>query len=283
MALQNSDFGLTEAQVAVFRAAVWDHYRREGRDLPWRRTRDPYAILVSEIMLQQTQVTRVRVKYGEFLALFPTFHSVAAAPVSAVLSAWSGLGYNRRALTLHRTAKVVVDVHGGRLPASLHDLCRLPGVGYATAAAVSAFAFERAHPFIETNIRSAFIHHFFPGEVAVGDADILPLVAKTMDLADPRGWFYALMDYGVWVKKTFGNPSRRSRHHAVQSPFAGSRRQIRAQVLRALLSVAPASAAAVTVVTMLPSRPPLDEVASVLDELAEEGFLEKEDERYRVA
>jgi A/G-specific adenine glycosylase len=178
----------------------------------------------------------------------------------------------------------VVEDHGGRLPASFEDLCRLSGIGRATAAAISAFAFERAHPFIETNIRSAFLHHFFPGEVAVEDAEILPLVAETLERDDPRDWFYALMDYGVWVKKTFGNPGRRSRHHAVQSPFAGSRRQIRAQALRALLSISPVSVSAATLVGMLPGRyAALDTLVSVLDELASEGFLEKEAGSYRIA
>jgi A/G-specific adenine glycosylase len=246
-----SDFGFNEALLASFQAEVREHYRNNRRDLPWRRTHDPYAILVSEVMLQQTQVVRVLEKYPLFLAHFPTICALAQAEVGEVLAAWSGLGYNRRALSLHRAAKLIADQYQGRVPESMSELRRLPGVGAATAAAVSAFAFGHPEPFIETNIRSAFIHFFFQDLDGVSDADILPLVDKTLDRNDPREWFYALMDYGVWVKKTFKNPSRRGKHHALQSPFAGSRRQMRARVLQALLSIAPSAGDPTTVSDML--------------------------------
>jgi A/G-specific adenine glycosylase len=279
-----SDFGPTEAQAAAFIAAVWDHYEREGRDLPWRSTRDPYEILVSEVMLQQTQVARVLPKYGDFLARFPTVCSLATAPIADVLAVWSGLGYNRRALSLHQAATMVVAEYGGRIPASPEELRRLPGIGPATASAVCVFAFGRPHAFIETNIRAAFIHFFFQGSTSIPDGQILPLVESTMDRDRPRDWYYALMDYGVWVKKAYRNPSRKSRHHAVQSPFAGSRRELRAQVLRALLSIAPAVAEAGAIQGMLPAPGhDLDELLSVLDDLAGEGFLKREGRAYRVA
>ena len=115
------------------------------------------------------------------------------------------------------------------------ELLRLPGVGPATAAAVAAFAYGEAHPFIETNIRAVYLHHFFPDRTDVSDREILPLVEATLDRADPRSWYYALMDYGVELKRTHPNPSRRSRHHTRQSPFSGSKRQLRAQVLRVVL------------------------------------------------
>lgn len=279
-----SDFGFTEALFAAFQTEVKKHHRDNRRDLPWRRTDDPYAILVSEVMLQQTQVARVLDAYPRFLAVFPTVLSLAEAPVTEVLSAWSGLGYNRRALALHRAAKVIVAENGGCVPESATELRLLPGVGAATAAAISAFAFARPEPFIETNIRAAFIHFFFPGADSVADADILPLVEKTLDRDDPREWFYALMDYGVWVKKTFGNPGRRSKHHPVQSPFAGSRRELRAQALRALLALAPSGGDPAMVRDLLPApRRDLAEVRSVLDDLVSEGFLEKEAGVYRTA
>lgn len=263
---------------------MWKHHRTNRRDLPWRRTRDPYEILVSEIMLQQTQVSRVLDMYPRFLTAFPTVDALAAAEVSAVLVAWQGLGYNRRALALHRAAQAIVSKYGGRVPASIADLRRLPGVGQATAAAVSAFAFGQAEPFIETNIRSAFIHFFFQDLDGVPDVDILPLVACTIDRDDPREWFYALMDYGVWVKKTFGNPARRSRHHTVQAPFAGSRREVRAQILKMLLAAAPDALDLSAVAAALPgaAREPA-EVASVLDDLAREGFVEKDGGVFRIA
>ncbi len=284
MERQESDFGFTEAQAGAFAAAVWDHHKCNRRDLPWRRTRDPYEILVSEVMLQQTQVARVQLKYRRFLASFPTVHSLSAAPVADVLAAWSGLGYNRRALSLHRAAKMTIDRYEGRIPTSPEELRRLPGIGPATAAAVCVFAFGRPHAFIETNIRSAFIHFFFQESTSVSDADILPLVEKTLDRDDPREWFYALMDYGAWVKKVCGNPNRKSKDHTVQSPFTGSRREVRARALGALLAIAPRTATADAVRTMLPgpSRD-LDELVSVLDDLAGEGFLKKETEGYRIA
>jgi A/G-specific adenine glycosylase len=235
-------------------------------------------------MLQQTQVARVLVKYPQFLASFPTVRALSAAAVADVLATWSGLGYNRRALSLHQAAKMVVDRLEGHIPPSSEELRRLPGIGPATAAAVCVFAFGRPHAFIETNIRSAFIHFFFQESTSVADADILPLVDKTMDRNQPRDWFYALMDYGVWVKKAYGNPSRKSKHHTIQSPFAGSRREVRALALQALLSVAPSAADVSTLRDMLPGpRRELDELVSVLNDLVGEGFLIEETEGYRLA
>jgi A/G-specific adenine glycosylase len=286
VAAEETDFGPTEARLAAFIDAVRDHYRRHGRDLPWRRTRDPYEILVSEVMLQQTQVARVLVKYPEFLASFPTVAALSVAPAAGLLALWSGLGYNRRALALHQAARMVMAEHGGHVPGSPKELRRLPGVGPATAAAVCVFAFGMPHAFVETNIRAAFIHFFFEGCDSVADADIVPLVEKTMDREDPRHWFYALMDYGVWVKKAHDNPSRRSRHHNRQTPFAGSRRELRAQALQALLSIAPSAADAGALWLLLPGGAALsgpERLASVLDDLWREGFLERENGRYRIA
>lgn len=269
--------------IEAFRQTVIAHYREHGRDLPWRRTRDPYSILVSEVMLQQTQVARVLPKYEQFLAAFPTVFSLARAPVADVLSAWQGLGYNRRALALRQTAGRIVSEFGGAVPQSPAELVRLPGVGPATAAAICVFAYDIPLPFIETNIRSAFIHFFFQGCVSVPDADILPLVESTVDRANPRDWYYALTDYGVWLKKNHSNPSRRSRHHTAQTPFAGSHRESRAAVLRVLLAAAPA---AMTPAEIRGSAPTADAdaaaIGAVLEELAAEGFLVREGERYRV-
>jgi A/G-specific adenine glycosylase len=222
--------------VERFRATVWEFYAAHGRDLPWRRTRDPYLILVSEFMLQQTQVARVIPKYCEFTALFPSIRHLAGAPVADVLRAWQGLGYNRRALNLRRCAESIVAEHGAAVPSTLPALLSLPGVGRSTAAAVRAFAFDEATPFLETNIRSAFIHHFFPEGTSVSDAELLPLVEDTLDHENPREWYYALMDYGSWLKSTGPNPSRRSKHAKAQSPFSGSHRQLRAALVRTVLA-----------------------------------------------
>ncbi len=226
---------LTGAQKRTFRAAVLAHYRAHGRgDLPWRATRDPYRILVSEFMLQQTQVPRAARYYDSFVRRFPGFRALARATLRDVLLEWSGLGYNRRAQRLRDAARAVVAEHGGRLPRDRGALLSLPGVGEATAGAIAAFAFGEARPFIETNIRAAFIHHFFAGRRAVRDEEIAPLVEATLDRCDPRRWYYALMDYGAALKKRHGNPARRSARRASQGRFEGSPRQARGLVIRAL-------------------------------------------------
>ena len=222
-------------EVKRFRRRVWAHDRRHYRSLPWRETSDPYAILVSEVMLQQTQVTRVGNYYGRFLARFPAPEPLAAAPLAAVLELWSGLGYNRRALALQRAAGAVVREHGGVIPADRDALLALPGVGPATAGALLAFAFGRPAVFIETNIRRVFIAEFFPAAATVSDTALLPLVARTLDRRRPRRWYYALMDWGAALgQKRAGNPNRRSAHYSRQSPFAGSRRELRGRVIRLL-------------------------------------------------
>ena len=226
----------SETAAAGFRQMIREHYLAHGRRLPWRETYDPYAILVSEIMLQQTQVDRVRMKYLEFLAAFPGFQELAQAELSPVLSVWQGLGYNRRAASLRLCARAVVERFGGALPRRIDAMETLPGIGPYTARAVAAFAFGEPTPFIETNIRSVFIHHFFPDREAVLDREILPLVELTLDREHPRDWYYALMDYGTMLKKNVGNPSRKSAHHARQSPFRGSNREQRSQILRMVLA-----------------------------------------------
>ncbi|QEM70279.1 A/G-specific adenine glycosylase [Geobacter sp. FeAm09] len=203
--------------------------------MPWRETRDPYCILISEIMLQQTQVERVKAKYAEFLAAFPTLADLAGAPLPHVLRVWQGLGYNRRALALKRCAEEITDRFAGRFPTAIAELESLPGIGPYTARAVAAFAFGVAEAFIETNIRTVFIHFFFHGRDQVGDRELMPLVAATLDREDPRTWYYGLMDYGALLKQSHANPGRRSAHHARQSRFEGSNRQLRSRMLRAVM------------------------------------------------
>lgn len=227
---------VTPRAVRTFREKVYRHYRAHGRDLPWRRTGDPYAILVSEIMLQQTQVERVAGKYGEFMARFPDPGTLARAPLRDVLAAWQGMGYNRRAIALREGAERILKVHGGEIPRTVAELMDLPGVGRATACAVAAFAFGLAAPFIETNIRRVFIHFFFPGRQDVKDAELMPLVERTMDRKSPRHWYYALMDYGVMLRREVENPNRRSAHYRRQPSFEGSTRQMRGRILKALIS-----------------------------------------------
>ncbi len=225
---------ISKARAAAFRKEIYGYYARQGRDLPWRRMTDPYHVLVSEVMLQQTQVERVILKYQQFIEAFPDVQSLANASLKRVLSVWQGLGYNRRAKALKEAARMIMDVFGGTVPRSIDDLVRLPGIGTATASSIAAFAFNIPTVFIETNIRTVFIHFFLKGETAVSDAEILPLVEKTLDRRNPRKWYNALMDYGTTLKKLVVNPNRRSTRYQRQSAFQGSDRQVRGAILRAL-------------------------------------------------
>jgi len=226
--------GLTAGVVRSFQKIICQHYQEQGRTFPWRKTRNPYRILVSEIMLQQTQVDRVVGKYEKFIAQFPDFSTLAASPLQKILTVWQGLGYNRRALALKKIAQTVVTEYNCTLPRNLGALVNLPGIGKTTASEILAFAFNEPTVFIETNIRSVFIHFFFGNKNDVKDAEILDLVEKTLDTAHPRKWYYALMDYGTILKKTYKNPSRKSFHYRTQSPFNGSNRQIRGMILKTL-------------------------------------------------
>jgi A/G-specific adenine glycosylase len=220
-------------EVAAFRKAVWAHYRKAGRhDLPWRKTTDPYRILVSEVMLQQTQVHRVSPKYKEFVKKFPTVRTLARSPLSEVLKVWSGLGYNRRGKYLHDAAKATVADHRGNMEKALRG--KLPGVGPYTRAAVRTFAFNEPHAMIETNIRAAYIYHFFPKKKRINDRELLALLEKGAEGQDPREWHWALMDYGSHLKKLHPNPTRRSAHYHVQTTFKGSLREIRGEIIRLL-------------------------------------------------
>jgi len=225
------------AVVKKFRRTVYIFFKNNGRyTLPWRKTKNPYRILVSEIMLQQTQADRVIPKYKAFIRKFPTVHTLAKAPLSEVLREWQGLGYNRRAKMLHQGAKVIVEKHGGKIPLLYNELVELPGIGDYTAKAVRVFAWNEPEVMIETNIRSVFIHHFFPNKVAVSDENLHPYMGEFLDKNNPREWYSALMDYGSHLKKTIPNPSRKSKHYVSQKPFKGSDREIRGTILRSLVS-----------------------------------------------
>lgn len=224
----------TPEQIQFFQEMVWDFYRTHGRQFPWRHVDDPYAVVVSEVMLQQTQTYRVEPKYMLFMQELPTVDALAQADLRTVLSLWQGLGYNRRGKFLHELAQRVVAQHAGIIPDTPELLVQLPGIGNATAGSICAFAFNKPTIFIETNIRAVFIHHFFSDYASVHDQELLPLVAATVDKEHPREWYYALMDYGVYLKRRLPNPSRKSKHHVMQSKFEGSDRQIRGAIIRAL-------------------------------------------------
>ena len=263
---------VTPAGAHRFRRRLYRFFHDQGRQLPWRATTDPYHILVSEIMLQQTQVERVALKYEPFMHAFPDVWSLARAPLRDIMAAWQGLGYNRRALALQRSARRLVAEFDGILPAEVDTLRTFPGIGEATAGALAAFAFNQPVVFIETNIRRVFLHCFFPGRNGVRDREILPLVDQTLDREQPRPWYYALMDYGAMLKRAFPNSNRRSAHHQRQAPFADSDRQLRGLILKALLgSQALSAEELVKAVGKGPER-----TTGLIGTLIKEGFLEQE-------
>ena len=284
------------------------------RDLPWRRTYDPYAIWISEVMLQQTQVSRVDGRWQRWLERFPTVDALAAAAPSDVLEEWQGLGYNRRALSVHRAAQAISEA-GGIFPQDPKELVKLPGIGPATAAGIRAFAFNLHGVYLETNVRTVFLHELYPQAEGVPDSELVPLVELTcpasvtdavnvdgaagadtaVDTAanadetelTPRSWYYALLDYGAYLKKTIPNPSRRSKSHVKQSRFEGSHRQKRAELLRVLLAHKDEGGAVFETlhqelcqIEVNAGRETLDEQVTLglLEELAKEGFCQKNNE-----
>ena len=264
-------------------AAFSDLVRARGaefyRDLPWRNTHDPYAIMLSEVMLQQTQVARVQGRWEQWLATFPTIGDLAAAPLPPVLELWQGMGYNRRALNLKKCAEQVVERFDGEMPRGHKELLSLPGIGPATAAGVRVFAFEEPDMYLETNVRTVFLHELFPGQDGVGDKELIPLVEKTCPQGrEVRAWYYALLDYGAYLKKVLPNPSRRSKHHVRQSKFEGSHRQKRAYLLRRRPLEHTAQEALAADLSAAEQRAgrdavPAEEVRAILDELCSEGFI----------
>ena len=270
---------LSQERVEQFQATIYQHYQAHKRAMPWRQTQNPYHILVSEIMLQQTQVERVLGKYDKFLARFPDFETLARAPWPEVLALWQGLGYNRRALALKRLAQAVVEDWGGVLPRNQEGLRSLPGIGPATAGALLAFAFHQPVAFIETNIRRVFLHFFFADQEGVTDREILPLVEKTLDRKRVRDWYYALMDYGAGLRGPGPNPNRRSAHYAKQSPFTGSNREVRSLILKTLLVEPVLSFGELArAVGLSPAR-----TRAALEQLVAEGFVVREGDSLRLA
>lgn len=218
-----------------FQKFLQNWYELYGRhSLPWRQTTDPYKILVSELMLQQTQVDRVIPKYQAFIKRFPNTKMLAAATLRDVLVLWQGLGYNRRAKYIYECAKIVEEKYGGKFPKDEEKLLLLPGIGPYTASAICVFAYNQPVVLIETNVRTVFLYHFFPGSQSVEDKEILQLVKASLDAKNPRQWYSVLMDYGTYLKKILPNPSRRSKHYSKQSTFAGSLRQVRGKIIKIL-------------------------------------------------
>lgn len=189
---------------AVVVSSLWKWFRAHGRhDLPWRKTRDPYKILVSEMMLQQTQVGRALIKYDEFLNKFPDVATLAAAPLGDALRAWSGLGYNRRAKYLWECARTVQEKHRGQFPKDFHALQEFPGIGRSTAAALCAFAFGADEPMIDTNIRRILMRIFFRKTIqnTIHDKALYDLAKTLIPKGRGREWNWAMMDVGALACK----------------------------------------------------------------------------------
>jgi A/G-specific adenine glycosylase len=258
-------------KIEAFRRTVLHYWKESGRhDLSWRKTTDPYKILVSEVMLQQTQVPRVIEKYQEFLKKFPTPRHLARSDLGTILKIWSGLGYNRRGKYLHDAAKVILKKHGGIVPKDVLELRELPGMGPYTASAVRVFAFDLPDILIETNIRTVYIHHFFKDKKSICDVGLIPIATKASHHQDPRKWHWALMDYGAHLKRTGIRNNGQSKHYAKQSKFEGSLRQIRGTILRQLHE----------------GKQPRGEASRLrvaLTGLERDGLIRKEKGRWRIA
>ena len=211
---------------------IHDQGDRLFRPMPWRDDTRPYYVLVSELMLQQTQVERVVPKFQAFIERFSDEHELARAPLADVLRLWQGLGYNRRAQFLHVAAQ---RVHArGVFPDSYDELVGLPGVGPNTAGAILAYAFNQPAVFIETNVRTVYLQHFFDGIDRVTDKEIRDKLTETLDVEHPREFYWALMDYGSFLKRQGAGQNHRSHGYKKQPPLEGSMRQMRGMIVREL-------------------------------------------------
>ena len=261
---------------AQFRRIIWRWYKKNKRDFPWRRTHNPYKILVSEIMLQQTQTSRVEEKYPIFIKTFPSFRTLAHAPLRKILKAWQGMGYNRRALYLKQLAKVVEKRWQGKLPSNIHDLETLPGIGSYTSRAVACFAFKKCEPFLDTNIRRVFIHFFFLRKKKVRDEEILEKIRETQPRQNAREWYLTLMDYGASEFSKIPNPNRKSIAWHRQSPFPGSRRFVRSFIIKRLLKKAQTAKELLAFIKTIKGAEKFrsrKQLVSILNELKREGLL----------
>lgn len=264
--------GLSSQVISQFQNIIYDYYKHHVRSFSWRTTISPYRVVVSEVMLQQTQTYRVAEKFDDFIEQFPSFQALANAPFEQVLRAWKGLGYNRRAMNLQKIASIVTEQHKGTLPNTPEILVTLPGIGPATASSICAFAFNSPTIFIETNIRTVFIYFFFRDVIdkpIVDDKELTPLINATVDQQQARQWYYALMDYGVMLKKTVGNLSRLSKHYTKQSKFNGSDRQIRGAILQAALDNPDLSMSNLFILL----NKDHDRVRMITEQLVNEGFI----------
>jgi len=268
-----------------FKKTVWSYYRAHRREMPWRGDITPYRVVVSEMMLQQTQVSRITKKFESWMRRFPDWQTLSDAPIKDVLREWSGLGYNRRALYLKRIAEMIMADPARDLKAVM-SARKLPGIGPNTAGAIRAFAFNEPVPFIETNIRSVFIHFFFSKKRGkVRDDEIMLLIRRALSdktiKTHAREWYYALMDYGAHLKSRIAgtsNPSRKSVHHVRQKPFKGSNRELRSNILKSVMAGPAGEAALVRRFKEWPAKQTKENIG----DLVREGFMVKRGSVYTI-
>ena len=264
-------------KIGEFREIILGNYQQAGRVFPWRGA-NPWGVMVSEFMLQQTQTERVIRYWEEWMRLWPAPKALAQASMEEALQHWSGLGYNRRCYNLKNSAVIISSEYRGKVPQTPQQLRLLPGIGPYIAGAIACFAYNYPSVFIETNIRSVIIHCFFPDRNDVKDSEIFPVIEKTLYKKDPRTWYYALMDYGASLKKLTENPGRRSAHYSTQSPFIGSFRQARGKVIRTLASVGASNAEEIGMVCGLRG----EKLYQVLDRLEKESLVAEAGGVYRI-
>lgn len=273
---------LSKEEIKVFKKTIYSFYKANKRDLPWRfgfnHDVTPYMIFVSEVMLQQTQVDRVIPKFNAFMKKFPSFKSLALANKKEVLTFWSGLGYNRRALSLKQSCFNIYKIYNGLVPENIDALLDLPGIGPYTANALLIFIYNMPQVCIETNIRSVFIHYFFKNKKTVTDKELYPLIKMTLDIKNPREWYYALMDYGSFIKKKEQNPNRKSKSYKPQSKFKDSQRFFRGTIIKLLLKKQMLEKDIYKFFDPIHTK----EVQKALKNLVNESFLIKEKGQYRI-
>jgi A/G-specific adenine glycosylase len=253
--------------------ALLSWFSQTARDLPWRRIRDPYRILVAEVMLQQTQVDRVLPKYEAFLEHFPTLQALAEAPTAEVIRMWAGLGYNRRAVNLQRTARSIIECYGGVFPRDVATLVTLPGIGPYTAGAVACFAFEQDVAFMDTNIRRVIRRVLTDPTETVGERSLLALAHAALPVGRSWAWNQALMELGSLIctadapacwrcplrdlcrdyaarresdEHLAATPVRKRVAERCERPFIGSNRYFRGRIIEALRALPPGSTLALS-------------------------------------
>lgn len=272
---------LSKKKISTIQTTVLDWYKTNKRNLPWRSTRDPYHILVSEIMLQQTQVSRVIPKYEEFLKRFPTVGKLASVSSAEVIRAWKGLGYNRRALNLQRAARVIVGEHNGKVPSDLEALRELPGIGRYTAGAIRNFASGIDTPAVDTNVKQ-FLDHFVPASAARTENDYYDLAEQLMPEGKAREWLHAVMDYSALVLKSNKVTGSTLRVEPRKSePFVGSNRYLRGRIIDRLRDQAQTASALFAAIAK-----PIDveqgRFQALVTALQSEGFLTRKGRTLRL-